>query len=121
MRRSPMPMGVATLPACALTTPQVAACSKQTPLPAGSVDSVKTDRVGADVTLPGISTTASVSASGATALTALTMPDASPIGGVFALTAAEAGSGGDWVAEPVSDATEWVNGGSSGAYTDSYP
>jgi hypothetical protein len=69
------------LPACALTTPQVAACHKQTPLPTGSVDSVKTGRVGADVTLPGVSTTASLSASGATALTALIMPDASPIGG----------------------------------------
>ena len=108
------------LPACAITTPQVAACRKQTPVPSGAADNVKTDQVGADVAIPGTSTTSAIVSSGMT-LTALTEPDASPAGGVFALTAAVAGSTGDWAAEPVSDATEWVNGGSSGAYTDSYP
>jgi hypothetical protein len=38
---------------CALTTPQVAACRAQTPL--ASADNARTARLGADVTLPGVS------------------------------------------------------------------
>ena len=40
------------LPACALTTPQLARCRKQTPL--RSADNVRTTRLGADVNLPGL-------------------------------------------------------------------
>jgi RHS repeat-associated protein len=110
------------LPACALTTPQVDACRKQTPLSSGSVDSVKTDRVGADVTLPAATTAAALAPANTTTLTAAVRPmAASSSVVVLAVTSAMSGSGGDYVAEPVSDATEWVNGGSSGAYTDSYP
>jgi hypothetical protein len=45
------------LPSCALTTPQLAACRKQIPLPAGSADNVRASQLGADVNLPGITTT----------------------------------------------------------------
>ena len=44
---------VVELPTCALTTPRVARCRRQMPMPAGSADSVRAERVGADVTLPG--------------------------------------------------------------------
>src|SRR3984957_15720472 len=88
------------LPACALTSPQVAACRKQTPLASG--DNAKTARAGADVTLP---------------------PPGPPPAGtvVLALTPAVQGSGGDYAAEPVSELTQWLNGGSSGAYEYNYP
>jgi RHS repeat-associated protein len=97
------------LPACALTTPQVPACRKQAPVPAGSADNVRTSHVGADVTLPGLPTADTV-------LTA-----AVPRSVVLAVTTAPAGSGGNYAALPLSEQDEWVNGGSSGAYTDSYP
>jgi RHS repeat-associated protein len=108
------------LPACALTTPKVAACGKQTPVPSGSADNVRTDRVGADVTLPGTATTSAVR-SGQPALTAAVTPDASSGAVVLAATAAMAGSGGNFTAMPVPEMTEWVNGASSGAYEYSYP
>ena len=44
------------LPACALTTPQVASCRRQAPLPAGSANSVAQHRVGADIVVPGQAT-----------------------------------------------------------------
>ena len=40
---------------------------------------------------------------------------------MLAVTAAASGSAGNYTAEPLSEADEWVNGGSSGAYTSSYP
>jgi RHS repeat-associated protein len=85
------------LPACALTTPQVAACQKQTPVTSG--DDVKTTQVGADVTLPG-----------------------APAGAVvLAVTASAQGSGGDYAAEPESEMKQWIAGPSSGAYDYTYP
>jgi RHS repeat-associated protein len=92
------------LPACALSTPDVARCRTWTTLPAGSADSVTAERVGANVTLPGTGT-AAVSAPRV----------------VLAAMAGPSGSGGTYAASPVSDASEWVTGGNSGAFTDSYP
>ena len=111
------------LPACALTTPGVAACRQQTPLPAGSADSVRASQLGADVNLPGTATTsASRPPSGnGTALTSMLIPSAASSTVVLAATATVSGSGGDYSAEPLSETSEWVNGPSSGAYTDSYP
>jgi RHS repeat-associated protein len=102
------------LPACALTTPQAPSCRKQVPVPAGSADSVRTSHVGADVTLPGLA------AASATVLTAkLTTAGSQAV--VLAASAAPSGSGGNYAALPLSEQDEWVNGGSSGGYTDSYP
>src|SRR5581483_8989533 len=102
-------MRLVELPSCALTTPQVPSCRKQTPVPAGSADNVRISHVGADVTLPGL----------ATAATVLTAAGSQTV--VLAATAAPAGSGGNYAALPLSEQDEWVSGGSSGAYTDSYP
>jgi RHS repeat-associated protein len=109
------------LPACALSTPQAATCRRWTPLPAGSADSVRAERVGANVTLPGVSTAAAVASAGSTVLTAALSPAASSPTVVLAAMAAPSGSGGNYAAPPLSDASEWVTGGNSGAYTYSYP
>ena len=88
---------IVELPACALTTPQLARCRRQTP--AGSADDIRTDHVGADVRLP---------AANAPAV-------------VLAVTAAVSGSAGNFAVPPTSETNEWVDGGSSGAYRYSYP
>jgi YD repeat-containing protein len=90
---------IVELPACALTTPRLARCRQQTPIPAGSADDIRTDQVGADVRLP---------AANAPAM-------------VLAVTAAVSGSAGNFSVPPTSETNEWVNGGSSGAYRYSYP
>jgi hypothetical protein len=110
---------VVELPACAVTTPRVAACRKQTPVSSGSADGVRTDQVGADITLPGTGTTSAVR-SGQTVLTAALSPTPSDAV-VLAVTAGVSGSGGDYAVPPFSETDEWVNGDSSGAYKYSYP
>jgi RHS repeat-associated protein len=93
------------LPACALTTPSVSACRREVPL--ASSNDVKAFRLGADVRLPALT----------------------PVGGgwaaspvfVLAATTATNGSAGDYTATPLSEAGTWSEGGSSGAFTYSYP
>jgi RHS repeat-associated protein len=84
------------LPACALTTPGVAACRRQTPL--ASANDVNTDRLGADVALPAAASAV-----------------------VLATTTSTSGSAGDYTATPLSEAGTWTAGNSSGAFTYSYP
>ncbi|HZR53727.1 MAG TPA: polymorphic toxin-type HINT domain-containing protein [Streptosporangiaceae bacterium] len=108
------------LPACALTTPQIAACRKQIPLQTGSADSVRGSEVGADVSLPGLVTTSAEVRVDGTALTSMLTSSATSSTVVLAATAAVSGSGGDYSTEPLSETSEWVNGPSSGAYTNSY-
>ncbi len=84
------------MPACVLTTPQVATCRKQTPV--ASSNDVATDRLGANVTLP--------AAGSSIVLGAVTSPT---------------GSGGSYSATPLSDDGSWSAGGSAGAFTYSYP
>ena len=86
------------LPACVLTTPAVASCRREVPL-ASSSDDVQQDRLGADLAL-------SASASPAVVLAAAT---------------STSGSAGNYSATPLSEAGEWSAGGSSGAFTYSYP
>jgi RHS repeat-associated protein len=86
------------LPACALTTPAVASCRQQTPLVSG--DDAKSARAGADVSLPSGTSGRMV---------------------VMALTPAPQGSTGDYAAEPVSEADQWLSADSSGAYRYTYP
>jgi RHS repeat-associated protein len=109
------------LPACALTTPQIAACRRQTPL--ASANDVSGFRLGANVTIPAspgqaVARAGSGSAGGAASRTsrALTAP-----GIVLAATTASDGSGGSFSATPLSEAGTWQAGGSSGAFTYSYP
>ena len=112
---------VVELPACAVTTPQVASCQTQTPLPSGSADDVRTDQVGADVTLPGAATAAAVRPGQAVLTAAVTQTGTSSSGVVLAVTGGMSGSGGNFAVPPFSEASQWVNGDSSGAYTYSYP
>jgi hypothetical protein len=107
------------LPGCALTGPAVRACRTQTRL--GSLTDARKDWVGADVTLPGATTTASATPGGPAAPAVLTSAVRSS-GVILAVVAAPSGSAGNFAAEPLSEAdTGWVNGASSGAYTYSYP
>jgi RHS repeat-associated protein len=110
------------LPGCALSAPALRACRTQRPL--GSVNDARRDWVGADVTLPAIASTASVSpgAPAQTAEMAVLTSAVQPSGVVLAVVAAPSGSAGNFAAEPLSEAnTGWVSGASSGAYTYSYP
>jgi RHS repeat-associated protein len=84
------------LPGCVLTKPRAAACRTQTPLASG--DDVADLRLGADVTLP--------AATGQVVVAAVT---------------STSGSAGNFAATPLSEAGSWAEGGSSGAFTYSYP
>lgn len=86
------------LPACALTTPQAAACRKQTPL--ASTNDAKTQTVSAEVALPATTT-------------------AQPM--VLAAEAAAAGGGGSYAATSLAPSGQWTAGGSTGAFSYSYP
>jgi RHS repeat-associated protein len=113
-------MHLVELPSCALTTPQVPAC--RTPIQAGSADDVRTSMVGADINLPGNGASVTDHTSGSATpavLTAAVSSSASQV--ILAAEATYSGSGGNYAAEPLSEMDEWVNGGSSGAYVDSYP
>ncbi|MFF7646727.1 RHS repeat-associated core domain-containing protein [Streptomyces canus] len=104
------------LPACALTTPKKAACRVETPL--DSHNDISGQAVSAKVNLASTSTATSLlSASQASAA-------ATSSGTVLALTASagESVSGaGNYSASPLSSSSTWEAGGSSGAFTWSYP
>ncbi|MFJ7154616.1 RHS repeat-associated core domain-containing protein [Streptomyces sp. NPDC101118] len=94
-------LGLARLPSCALTTPEKAECRQATALP--SDNNLKT------ATLTG--TVSGLSA-------------ASRESAVFAVMATTATSGkgaGDFKATPLTSSSTWEAGGSSGAFTWSYP
>ncbi len=107
------------LPACALTTPQVAACRTQKPL--GSTNDPAAKAVSADVSLGATGTTtpqstttranaASVS-SGALVLAATSSPSSGDGGG----------NAGTYSATSLKPSGSWSAGGSSGSFTYSYP
>jgi len=105
-------------PGCAMGTPQLPKCRRQTPV--RSADDVRDARLGADVTLPGLTVPAASRVRGGAAAAALASSvSAAPV--VLAATTSASGSGGNFAAEPVSEAYDWVSGGSSGALTHSYP
>ncbi|MGW1767543.1 RHS repeat domain-containing protein [Streptomyces sp. NPDC002073] len=94
-------LGLFSLPGCALTTPQKSECRTATPL--SSDNSLETRTV-----------TGAVS----------TIPAASHQPAVFALMAASTASekgAGDYKATPLASSSSWEAGGSSGAFTWSYP
>ncbi|MFD7026834.1 RHS repeat-associated core domain-containing protein [Streptomyces sp. NPDC059917] len=106
-------LGLVSLPACALTTPEKAECRKTTPLP--SANSVKNRTVTADVT--------SLPAGTAARPTAVAKGPATTAA-VFAVMATGSGSpqgGGDFKATPLSASSNWESGSSGGAFTWSYP
>ena len=85
------------LPACALTTPELAKCRELTPL--NSRNAVRAQSLSADVSLAA-PTVLAVTASG---------PGQSPSGA------------GDYSATPLASSSTWEAGGSSGSFTWSYP
>jgi hypothetical protein len=105
-------------PACALTTPQLASCRRQ--IRPKSANDARTGQVGADVTLPGTAASLTTRRDESTAPVVLTSAENSPEL-VLAALASQSGSGGNYGAEPVSEGYDWVTGGSSGAFTYSYP
>ncbi|MFG3292682.1 RHS repeat-associated core domain-containing protein [Streptomyces sp. NPDC048179] len=111
------------LPACALTTPDKAACRVQTPLK--SHNSITGQSVSATVPLRQASTRQSdARASRSTARSSLLSQATAASATVLALTATsgESASGsGNYSASPLSASSSWQAGGSSGAFTWSYP
>ncbi|WP_020116548.1 RHS repeat-associated core domain-containing protein [Streptomyces canus] len=106
------------LPACALTTPNKAACRVETPL--DSSNDVSAQAVSAKVDLASASSTTTTSLQSTSQASAATTSSAT----VLALTAAagESASGaGNYAASPLSSSSTWNAGGSSGAFTWSYP
>ncbi|MER7951322.1 polymorphic toxin-type HINT domain-containing protein [Streptomyces sp. NPDC096079] len=88
------------MPACALTTPEKAACRTGTPLP--TKNDTETRKLGADVSLA----PSAVKGSGAT---------------VLAVTAGDSGPTGTYKATSLEPSGAWSAGGSTGAFNWSYP
>ncbi|MFJ9564973.1 RHS repeat-associated core domain-containing protein [Streptomyces fuscichromogenes] len=111
------------LPACALTTPDKAACRVQTPL--NSHNSISSQSVSATVPLGQASAQrsdarTSRSAARSTLLSQTTSASATVV--ALTATSGESGSGsGNYSASPLSASSSWQAGGSSGAFTWSYP
>ncbi|MGX1480876.1 UNVERIFIED_CONTAM: RHS repeat-associated protein [Streptomyces canus] len=106
------------LPACALTTPKKAACRVKTPLDSSNDISGQTVSAKVDLTSPSATTATSLQSTSQTAAAAVSS------GTVLALTASagESASGaGNYAASPLSSSSTWEAGGSSGAFTWSYP
>ncbi|MEV8532953.1 ricin-type beta-trefoil lectin domain protein [Streptomyces sp. NPDC051211] len=104
------------LPACAATTPHLAACQVRTPL-ATHYDKA-TGRLTADVTVS--ATTAPAAPSGARS----TFSDAVGASAAPLLLAAETeaqGGGGDYTATALTPSSAWASGSASGALTYNYP
>jgi RHS repeat-associated protein len=105
---------LASLPACALTTPQVAACQLQTPLN-GSVNDKPSATVSATVTLGSPTSAASASS---------TVDDGGSTGGggmVLALSGGSSSEQGNWGATSLSQSGSWQAGGSAGGFGYSIP
>ncbi|MER5988365.1 RHS repeat-associated core domain-containing protein [Streptomyces sp. NPDC001787] len=99
-------LGLVSLPACALTSPQKPQCRTRNPVTYRNNAAAQT--ISARVTLPGTDTT-----------TANKTP-----AGVFAVTATSqtaASGAGDYKATPLAASSAWEAGGSSGSFTWSYP
>jgi RHS repeat-associated protein len=101
------------LPACVLTSPRRPACRVQAPL--SSANNVRAGQLGADVTVPAAPAVPAAVRRPAAGLAASTGTV------VVAATTSTSGSGGDYTATPLSEAGTWAEGGSSGAFTYSYP
>jgi RHS repeat-associated protein len=99
-----------SLPACALTTPQVAACRAQTPV--AFTNDRANHRLLADVSVPGVTRApGGHGRAGATVASAI----------VLAATSGTGGADGDYSATPLKDSDTWSGGGNEGSFTYSYP
>ncbi|MGI5146828.1 polymorphic toxin-type HINT domain-containing protein [Plantactinospora sp. CA-294935] len=98
-------LGLVRLPACALTTPQVAACRTGSPLV--SSNDLSTQSVSAQVPLP----------AGGPRPAA----DATVVLAAVADAGDEGGEGGTYAATDLKPSGSWTGGGSTGSFTYSYP
>ncbi|MBC3844524.1 hypothetical protein GXW82_43385 [Streptacidiphilus sp. 4-A2] len=101
------------LPACALTTPQLAAC--RVGVPVAATNSATAQQLSADITLPG------TAAAAATAATRLAARAATAVPVVLAATSAAGGGGGDFTQTSLKPSSSWQAGGSADSFTWSYP
>ncbi|MGW0837337.1 RHS repeat-associated core domain-containing protein [Streptomyces prunicolor] len=111
-----------TLPACALTTPEKATCRIQTPL--DSHNSVSGQTVSATVSLglPAVSASGARASRSGIRSAPLAAETASATVLALAATSGESASGsGNYAASPLSSSSTWQAGGSSGAFTWTYP
>jgi RHS repeat-associated protein len=106
------------LPACALTTPQVKACRRQTPL--DSSQDYKASSVSAVVSLGTAQTATLTSYTTGAPGAALTSSGAEVIGATDS-TGQEGGEGGTYAASKLRPSGTWSEGGDSGAFTYTYP
>jgi RHS repeat-associated protein len=104
------------LPACALTTPRVAACRRQTPL--ASVNDAATGSVSAVVALPSAGTGTGAGASSSSAEVA-----SGPVEVLAAAPVTTDGGGpaGTYSATTLKASGTWTAGGSAGSFDYSYP
>jgi RHS repeat-associated protein len=131
------------LPACALTTPQLAACQRQTPVSA--VRDPKTGRIVADLTLSATQAPTTGSAKTPAATTSKTASTfAAPVAGtgaaqsptsgapttalasggqmtVLAAVTGQSGSTGSFAATSLKPSDQWSGGGATGDFNYSYP
>ncbi|MFJ3233520.1 ricin-type beta-trefoil lectin domain protein [Streptomyces sp. NPDC086787] len=101
-----------SLPACALTTPEVPACQKQTPLKTSTGSALTT-------TVPLGSTKAADSAKPA-AGTSRSLA-AAPAMSVMAATSGAGGSSGDYTATSLTPSGSWSTSGNTGSFRYDYP
>ncbi len=106
------------LPACALTTPQVAACRSQTPL--DSVQDYRASAVSAVVSLGTAQTATLTSYTTGLPDATLTSSGAEVIGATDS-TGQQGGEGGTYAASKLKPSGTWSEGGDSGAFTYTYP
>jgi RHS repeat-associated protein len=105
-----------TLPACVLTTPEVAACRAQTPL--STVNDTEAGTLTARVLVGTARTAGAAGGSSAAAELMAASPGAAT---VLAATSSSSGSVGTYAATSLSPAGQWSAGGNGGAFTYTYP
>ncbi|MCX4776950.1 RHS repeat-associated core domain-containing protein [Streptomyces sp. NBC_01264] len=118
-------LGLVTLPACALTTPEKPECRTTTPV--ASSNDLKSHELSATVTVAG----AEPAAKGSVLLRAQGSPPSTPLLSAASsvptvlaamATSADSTSGaGDYKATPLASSSTWEAGASSGAFSWSYP
>jgi len=96
-----------TLPACALTTPNVPSCRTQTPV--AFTRDVKAGQLTATLSLPGVTRAANSSAV------------SEPMVVLAATSSASGGGGGDYTATTLKPSGSWQAGGSTDSFSWSYP
>ncbi|MFI0722824.1 RHS repeat domain-containing protein, partial [Streptomyces sp. NPDC021224] len=109
------------LPACALTTPDRAACRRQTPLATSQDSAAQSISATVALTSPAAGSAQSTSVTPPATTSAL-IQQAAPAAMVLAADAgSDGGGGGDYSATALKPSGSWSAGGSAGAFTYSYP